>query len=192
MRPTVKVTATQIREALKVTEGNVAKSARVLGLARNNLYKRLASMGIDPETYRGNSATSTTEAPTVTPQKVTGITGVVGVVGAHGGASVSAGAIFTPGRRARNFRNVTQATTERTDETEAGEARKLRQPRTVYLRPDQWREIDGAVFDLAAKRRQRQSPSKIEEEFHDRYFAKFLAEELGTPKRGNGKKGGTE
>ena len=72
------------------------------------------------------------------------------------------------------------------------EARKLRQPRSIYLRPDQWRELDGACFDLAAKRRQRQSPSRVSEEFFDRYFSKFLAEELGAPKARNGKKGGAE
>lgn len=72
------------------------------------------------------------------------------------------------------------------------DVKKLRQARSIYLRPDQWREIDGAVFDLAAKHRERMSASKVEEEFHDRYFAKFLTEQLGAPAKGRRKNGGTK
>ena len=70
--------------------------------------------------------------------------------------------------------------------------KKLRQARSLYLRPDQWKEVDDACFDLAAKRREKQSPSRVEERFHDRYFAKFVAEELSAGKaasKRNGKAG---
>src|SRR5437899_3279221 len=52
-----RVTVEQIRLALQACGGNRAKAARVLGMARNNLYKRMASNGIGPDEYRGNTAT---------------------------------------------------------------------------------------------------------------------------------------
>jgi hypothetical protein len=42
-----------IRAALAATGGRVAPAARTLGVARNNLYKRIAGSGVNLSEFRG-------------------------------------------------------------------------------------------------------------------------------------------
>ena len=61
----------EIREALSACDGRVSRAARLLGIARNNLYKRLASAGINPDEYRAarSAARPAPTAPAVRPAR---------------------------------------------------------------------------------------------------------------------------
>lgn len=186
MSATVKVTRGQIEKALEAVGGTVSRAAQILGIARKNLYIRMATLGIDPDNYRRNTRPVSPVTPTVTSIGARKATRCIGSGAGRGSGSVFGNDTFTAAPGAPTLSPV-----ERTgagavvDEPEA-ESRKLRQPRSIYMRPEQWRELDGACFDLAAKRRERQSPSKVMEHFFERYFSKFLAEELSASKRKKG------
>jgi hypothetical protein len=66
MRPRVSID--QIQAALEASAGDVSKAARSLGLARNNLYKRMASCGLSPATYREAPGRQPLPAPAPAPQ----------------------------------------------------------------------------------------------------------------------------
>ena len=183
-----------------MAEGNVARTAEVLGLARNNLYKRLASLGIDPDTFRirrGNSAPAALAALAVTlAPEATGAASrreraespsalVSSSVTLTGRAR---GAILSP------VANTSSAVAEQ-GPAEIPKAR-LRMSRSYYLRPDQVKAIDDACLDLPAVLREQMSPSKVVERFMDWGFDRFLAEvkdpgPKAAPRRAT-KKGGTE
>jgi transcriptional regulator of acetoin/glycerol metabolism len=56
--------ADQVRAALAASGGNVTLTAKSLGLARQNLYKRLAGLGLNPGQYRATvPAAPTTPRP---------------------------------------------------------------------------------------------------------------------------------
>jgi len=42
----------EIEKALRETEGNIAAAARALGVSYKGLWKRLGSLGIDPNRFR--------------------------------------------------------------------------------------------------------------------------------------------
>jgi hypothetical protein len=180
----MRVTRGQIEKALEAVNGTVSRAAKILGIARKNLYIRMATLGISPDDYRRNTSPVSPVTPTVTRRGWRKATGVIGSGAVRGSGSVFANDTFTTPIAAPTLARVQERTAPGTvADPPDEESRKLRQPRSVYLRPDQWRELDGACFDLAAKRRERQSPSKVTEQFFDRYFSKFLAEELSAPKR---------
>lgn len=54
----MRASAEQVRAALATSSGNVARAAVALGIARNNLYKRLAALGLTPDVYRAAAAAS--------------------------------------------------------------------------------------------------------------------------------------
>lgn len=191
MTTAMKVTRGQIEKALEATSGTVSRAAAILGIARKNLYIRMANLGIEPSSYRRNSGRVSPVTPTDTSGKVTVGTVRRGAVGSAGSVSVFTSDTLRGSRRARRLSDVSSA--EAVADQAAENVKKLRQARSLYLRPDQWKEVDDACFDLAAKRREKQSPSRVEERFHDRYFAKFVAEELSAGKaaavKRNGKAG---
>lgn len=164
-----RVTVEQIREALKLTKGGISAAARVLGIARNNLYKRLSSSNIDPNDFRGN-----------TPEGDKVATAAHAVTGAAAGKSlgrvkpahVSVPAIFPRGVDARSFPVMGSAA----NATE--EPKTLRQSRSMYLRPDQVHAINEASLDLPHVLREKLSPSRILEMFIDDRFAQWLEEKL--------------
>lgn len=184
----MKVTRGQIEKALEATSGTVSKAAAILGMARKNLYIRMAHLGIHPDSYRRNSGPSVTVTASDTSVNATDGTRRAGSLGSLGAVSVFPNDTLRLSRARRKLGHVNSA--QAVAEQAAENVKKLRQARSLYLRPDQWKEVDDACFDLAAKRREKQSPSRVEERFHDRYFAKFVAEELseGKAKR-NGKAG---
>lgn len=181
----MKVTGPQIRAAMKMACGNVSRAAEVLGIARNNLYKRLTALGIDPQEYRDNSVTPHGEAPAVTPGNSGEVTDRPTLSALRTRASVSSLPSSVRGRRARTFPFVNNATA-------AAEPpviqKKLRQAKTIYLRPDQFRAVDDACFDLAAALREKFSPSKVFEQFFDDCWKGWLKEKLAPAKRRAGKK----
>jgi hypothetical protein len=182
----MKVTRGQIEKALEATGGTVSKAAAILGMARKNLYQRMAHLGIHPDDYRRNSGPSDTVTVGVTAGEVTDGTRRAGSTGSRGAVSVFPNDTLRRQRLERKLSDVNSA--QAVAEQAAENVKKLRQARSLYLRPDQWKDVDDACFDLAAKRREKQSPSRVEERFHDRYFAKFVAEELSEGKAGRGKK----
>jgi hypothetical protein len=186
MAVAMKVTRGQIEKALEATSGTVSRAAAILGMARKNLYIRMAHLGIHPDTYRRNSGPSATVTASGTASEVTDGTRRAGSIGSRGAVSVFPNDTLRHSRVRRTLGHVNSA--EAVADQAAENVKKLRQARSLYLRPDQWKEVDDACFDLAAKRREKQSPSRVEERFHDRYFAKFVAEELSAGKAARGKK----
>ena len=179
----MKVTRGQIEKALDATSGTVSRAAGILGIARKNLYIRMATLGIDPGSYRRNRRVASPVTPLVT---VTGAdrgsfgrgSGVL-----HGSAGVSESGTFTKRSAAPNLAAMQERGSTAAAESPTGASiTKLRQPRSIYLRPEQWRELDGACFDLAAKRRERQSPSRLLEGFIDECFADWLRRVLTAKK----------
>ena len=168
-----RVTVEQIREALRVTGGQIAPAARILGLARNNLYKRLANNKMSPDSFRGNSARSAPATPTVTRAAETP-SADAGEVASR--VSNSRSAIFPTPARARNFPHVSSALT--TPPQPAEEPKLLRVSRTIYLRPDQAQALDDACLDLPGVLREKLSPSKLIEKFMDDCFAGWIAGKL--------------
>jgi hypothetical protein len=185
-----RVTVEQIREALRVTGGQIAPAARILGLARNNLYKRLANNKMSPDSFRGNSATSAPATPTDTRARETPHVESSEVAS---GVSKSQSAIFPPHRRARNFPHVSSALTS---PPQPEEPKLLRVSRTIYLRPDQAQALDDACLDLPGVLREKLSPSKLIEKFMDDCFATWIASKLEPGRKprkdANGGKGGTK
>lgn len=51
-RRAMKATRGDIDLALRAAKGNISAASRVLGIKRSNLYKRLVSLSLDPESYR--------------------------------------------------------------------------------------------------------------------------------------------
>lgn len=47
--------ADQVRAALAASGGNVSDAAESLGIARKNLYVRLAALGVSPDDYRAGA-----------------------------------------------------------------------------------------------------------------------------------------
>jgi len=47
-----RVSIERIREALKASDGNITAAAKVLDMARNNLYERIERAAIDLEVFR--------------------------------------------------------------------------------------------------------------------------------------------
>jgi hypothetical protein len=174
----MKVTRTQIDEAMKATGGRMLRAALILNIARNNLYKRMASLKMSPNSYRGN---------TVTQGKVSGVahaTDSTGLVAASGATSatnrdpLSRSAIYRSRSRVRKFPSMSTAAPS---VAPPEEAKPLRISRSVYLRPDQIKALDDACLDLAPILREKLSPSKVLERFIDRHFAGFLVEEGAVP-----------
>ena len=170
-----RVTVEQIREALALSSGRVARAARVLGIARNNLYKRLANSGISPDEFRGNSATGlgATADAHATRGAASGATGAA--VEQTGPVPVLRTAIFHRGRREPRLVRVDSAA----DDQGRGEPKQLRLSRSVYLRPDQIRALDDACLDLPGVLREKLSPSKVLERFIDDCFGSWLGSKLG-------------
>lgn len=59
--------AEQVRAALAASGGNVSRAAAALGMARNNLYKRLAALELDLTPYRRAAAAVAAAPRTVAP-----------------------------------------------------------------------------------------------------------------------------
>lgn len=161
----MKVTRTQIEEAMKATTGNVLRAARILGLARNNLYKRMANLGMSPESYRGNTFGGASMADGA---HAAGSDGVLHATSAAKPDSVSGTAIFTSSARVRKFPGVSTAIPASED------AKPLRVSRSIYLRPDQIKALDDACLDLAPVLREKLSPSKVLERYLDSGFAEWV------------------
>ena len=197
-----KVTVAQIKEALTVCQGNVSRAAAILGLARNNLYKRLSGLGMNPETYRptkGNSDTSTRGA-TVAPLD-TSRAGATGTdvhnstasstsTDANPVAAMMGGAIYASGKAPRRLRGMDVAAGIVDSEAPKGKAvPKL--ARTFYLRPEQVRMIEEALFELYPVLRDRDlSPSKVVERFVDDCFEPWLKATVTRPKPPAKRRGG--
>ncbi len=169
---TPRVTVEQIKAAMEATKGNVSASARVLGMARNNLYKRCVSSNIDPRSYRDN-----------TPQGngVTGAAHSVRVTGGRQGSSrakvvhlstAAPNAIYQKGSGRRSLADMSSAAAP-TEEPKA-----LRAARTVYFRPDHLRLLDDACLDLPAVLRERVSFSRVLEMLLDERGVDWLKEKL--------------
>lgn len=174
----MKVTAEQIRAALKMSGGNVARTAIVLGLARNNLYKRLAHLGIDPMDYRGNTAPvapATRRAPTAPTRAENKPTARTE---ATDDAPLSGTVILTVPPSGATLARVTNTAAAAVEE-EAERPKRLRVSRTFYLRPDQVKAIEDACLDLPAVLREQMSPSKVVERYLDWGYERFLAEMKG-------------
>ena len=168
-----RVTVEQIREALSACDGKVARAARVLGLARNNLYKRLASTGISPDEFRGNSARAASVSGDAHAAECAPL-GNLTAVGTR--VPVSRPAIFPAPARPRTFHAVsTEPMSLPPDGT-----KQLRLSRSVYLRPDQIKALDDACLDLPRVLREKLSPSKVLERFLDDCFGGWLASKLET------------
>lgn len=182
----MKVTPTQIRAAMEQCEGCVAKAAVILGLARPNLYKRLAKLGIDPNDYRrrrGNTVASAQATPTVTATQAARATAARTGSEESGGVAHSSPVILTPKAPGRIVTHVTSASSVATASSDVDEQPKklLRMTRSFYLRPDQVKAIDDACLDLPAVLREQMSPSKVMERFMDDCFAGWLARAMGAP-----------
>lgn len=148
--------------------GRVSRAAKVLGIARKNLYNRMAVLGIDPNAYRGDMTPSVTVTEGVTLKELPKVTGMNHSHGVAGSVSVFRSDTLKRRGRRRTLANVSERVAVAEPEPEV--KKQLRQARSVYLRPDQWKEVDDACFDIAAHRREKHSPSKLMEEFHDAYF----------------------
>lgn len=189
-----RVTVDQIREALNACNGNMVRAARVLGLARNNLYKRLANSGIRPGDFRGNSAppvTATAAAHATCGAAKHGPTGLAAPVAP---VPVSRSAIYPGAAVARTFHHVSSAAM---NPPPPEEPKQLRLSRSIYLRPEQIRALDDACLDLPRVLREKLSPSKVLEKFIDERFEEWLGSKLSqeNPPESRGKrraKGGIE
>lgn len=192
----MKVTVEQIREALKVCDGCVSRTARVLGIARNNLYKRLASLEMDPHDYRPRREGDRVAMSSVTaPAPLRGVAPAVPPSRRTKRAPISSNAIYPSAHGAPNLLPVDseRATAAMAIEDEQDVARRspLRIARNIYLRPEQVKALEEACFDLAPILREKLSPSKVVERFMDDGFADWLARAKGgkPPKRArNGKR----
>jgi len=180
------VTRGQITKALAAVEGVVSRAAGILGIARKNLYIRMASLEIDPNDFRRNSGGSVTVTAGVTPLDSTVVTGSVRASGSAGSARVFATDTLKRGQGRRKFGNVIEQAVATVAEAEH-QKKLLRQGRTLYLRPEQYREVDDACFDLAALFREKQSPSKVVERFMDDCFSAWVSG-LKASAKPNGKK----
>jgi hypothetical protein len=175
-----KVTVDQIRAALLACEGKVAQAAKRLGVARNNLYKRLANSGISPDEFRGGAGRSDSATPSATSAPATE---AAPSTGGHAGATATAPvpvsrlAIFPAPSDPRSLRRVEGAPST------ADDMRALRLSRTFYLRPDQVKALNDACLDLPGVLREKLSPSKVLEKFIDDCFADWLRSKLGKGKR---------
>lgn len=185
----MKVTGPQVRAAMKLSGGNVTKAAEVLGIARNNLYKRLMSLEIDPAEFRGNSDTVPPETPGAIRDAFPGEAGAAAFSGSAHRAPVSSLPSSVHGRRARTFPLVMPNQATATIEPPPAPQR-LRPARTIYLRREQFQALDDACFDLAAALRERFSLSKVMERFIDERFADWLAETKKAPTKRSARKGG--
>lgn len=156
-----------------MAEGNVARTAVVLGLARNNLYKRLASLGIDPIDYRGNSALRALATPRALATQSTASASTREGSEGNRSAPLSSTVILTGPPGGAILTRVTSTATA-IEEGTTERPKRLRMTRSFYLRPDQVKAIDDACLDLPAVLREQMSPSKVMERFHDDCFADWL------------------
>ena len=127
--------ATQVQEALAASHGNISEAAAVLGIARNNLYKRIMTLGVDLEALRRSAPP---RRPSATPRP---------------------SAPKRPGPR--------------------------RQLCSLYLRPEQFKALTEASFDLTPILRERLSLSKVLEMFMDAAFAGWVSRVCGKPVAGS-------
>ena len=171
----VKVTRPQIEAALKAVKGNVKEASIVLGIARKNLYNRMASLGIDPDFYRGDVTPSVTGTDGVTQDKAPRVTQPSDSGRAGGSVSVFSRKTDDTLSRRRGARRLHGMPSAAVDEAPVETGKKLRQARTLYLAPEIWREIDDACFDLAAALREKMSPSKVTEKFFTDDFRPWVA-----------------
>jgi hypothetical protein len=171
-----RVTVEQIREALSACDGRVARAARVLGIARNNLYKRLASSGISPDEYRDNTAARARVSDDAHATRGADFNGGETQTDASAPAPVFRAAIFPRGRRTPTLAHVNTAAPD------SSEPKQLRLSRSVYLRPDQIKALDDACLDLPRVLREKLSPSKVLERFIDDCFGEWIGSKLGEEK----------
>lgn len=168
------VTQQQIEMALQACDGKVQRAAKILGMARNNLYKSMARKGINPNRFRGNTVTRDTATHAVTEARVAQPTTPEDVVGPD---PVSSSVILSAPPGPRTFRSV-NATAPVTDDSQKPQ---LRLSRSVYLRPEQFKALDDACLDLPRVLREKLSPSKVMEKFLDDCFGEWLEAKLSPP-----------
>lgn len=171
MSATPKVTRQQVEQALAASAGRISRAAVTLGIARNNLYKRMSSLGISADTYRkGTSAHGATAALD------SGEAGMSVPSNVGERASVSTNAIYPTRIGERKFRGM-RSTAEATEPVEEA-GRVPRASRSLYLRPEQFKALDDASIDLPAVLREKLSPSKVMEMFMDECFTGWLTRAL--------------
>lgn len=172
----MRVTADQIRAALKACGGNIAQAAVILGIARNNLYKRLSSLNLNPDDYRSGAGNVTHGAPVTADAHAAGAEVSAPRVNANAGASrapQSFSAILPGSHGTRILTRVNHVAAADAPEIEG--PKRLRQSRSFYFRPDHVQAIEEACLDLPAILREPMSPSKVMERFLDDCFKGWLA-----------------
>lgn len=188
----MKATPAQIHAALKECQGCVKRASVILGMARPNLYNRMARLGIRPETYRP-AKDDIAEVSRITPG-VTSVGSTAPTERRQRGKPVADSSVSS-GQRASAARTFAPVSAERGSAATmeaAPEPKALRISRSYYLRPDQVKKIDDACLDLPPVIREKMSPSKVVERFMDDRFDDWVAwlkAGMPAPKR---KKGGSE
>jgi len=185
-----RVTVEQIREALAACSGNVLRTAKVLGIARNNLYKHMANKQISPGEHRPARGGDSQHKPVVTADAHATVAqlGTAGRIGRTSptAAAVSSTATSKPQGRCVAFPIVS---TPSMAAEQVEQPKQLRLSRSVYLRPDQVKALDDACLDLPAVLREKLSPSKVLERFIDDCWVTWLRSKLDAAAKPQAKRG---
>lgn len=187
-----RISTQEIVNALLTWRGDIAATARALGMARNSLYERCRRLGLDIEGFRaqgvGNPVTPITTS--------SGVRGMTGIPSSARDARKTAGAIYPSGERARKVTPVQQASNAAAVESEAvpiKTAPKRRQP--ICVKPEQRDALQRAAWDLQARYQAETNENLILEQFIEEAFASWLNSKLGQPaaiRRKRAEKGGSE
>lgn len=196
MGSTQKVTAQQLLRVFAALNGDVAKTARAVGIHRNNVYKRLIAMGVNPDDYRLEGGTVAPGGHRVaedgTGLQPSAVTAPTQHVAAHeperaasdSRAANSASAIYRGKVVRHTFGDVSTATPTETVTAEPDVKAALKKPKSFYLRPEQIEQVEDSVIDLGfALRIKKLSPSQVLELFIDECFSPWLREKSKPAKK---------
>jgi hypothetical protein len=188
-----RVSTQAIVNALLAWKGEIAQTARVLGMSRNGLYRRLERLGIDARQFRNSDPGGAVSPITTVPMVPTMPTNV-----RVNHAPPNSGANFPTAARGRRLGSVQQGTAVTVVEPEVvpiKTAPKRQEP--IRLKPELRDRLQRAVWQLQARFEEPTNENLILEQLVEETLEEWLRSKLepaapGRRKKAAGKNGGGE
>jgi len=165
-----------VKQAIVAWRGNVTAAADSLGIAPNNLRKRLADLGLDPAKLRSDMSGIAPNVPVPI--------GTIGTTRTHRHSSAGTheqrnGAAIFP----RRGGPASLSPVQQQAASEAAVVPMRSKQKPTRLKPEQLDRLREAKFDLQARYREDYDENRILWEFFDDGFDAWLKTKLGDKKK---------